>query len=67
MDFELARHRALGALDAAAAHLAQVMPADRRAATARLRGIAYGINDELERDDDDGPFDWRRRSYSPRE
>ena len=66
-DVELARHRALDALDDAAARIAEVMPADRRAARARLRGIAYGINDEDEREGDDAPFDWRARSYSPRQ
>jgi hypothetical protein len=67
LDFELSRHRALEALDEAAARFAAVMPRDRRAATARLRGVAYGINDEVERADDEGPFDWRTRSYAPRD
>jgi uncharacterized protein DUF4153 len=67
MDFELARHRALGALDDRAAHLADVLPLDRRAATARLRGVAYGVNDEIERDGDEVPFDWHASRYAPRE
>jgi hypothetical protein len=67
LDFELARHRALGALDDAAAHIARVMPIDRDAARARLRGVAYGLNDELEHEGDEVPFDWRTRSYSPRD
>jgi hypothetical protein len=67
MDFEIARHRALGALDDTAARLTEVMPLDHRAAAARLRGVAYGINDEVEREGDEVPFDWRARSYSPRE
>ena len=67
LDFELSRHRALDALDEAAARLAAVMPRDRRAATARLRGVAHGINDEVERADDEGPFEWRTRSYAPRD
>ncbi len=67
LDFELSRHRALGALDDAAARLAEVMPRDRAAATARLRGVAYGINDEVERAGDEGPFDWRGRRYAPRQ
>jgi hypothetical protein len=64
--FELARRRALAALDGAAADIAKVMPADREAASAQLRGVAYGINDELERYDDEGPFDGGTRRYSPR-
>lgn len=67
LDFEIARHRALGALDDVAAHLAEVMPIDRGLAAARLRGVAYGINDEVERAGDEAPFDWRARRYSPRE
>jgi len=67
LDFELARHRALGALDDAAPQLAAVMPTDRDAAAARLRGVAYGLNAEVERAGDEAPFDWRTRSYSPRE
>jgi hypothetical protein len=67
LDFELSRHRALDALDEAAARLAAVMPPDRQAATARLRGVAYGINDEVERAGDEGPFDWRTRRYAPRD
>jgi hypothetical protein len=67
LDFELARHRALVALDDAAPHLAEVMPRDTGAAKARLRGVAYGINDEVERAGDEGPFDWRTRRYEPRE
>lgn len=67
LDFELSRHRALGALDDAAAQLAAVMPGDRQVATARLRGVAYGINDEVERAGDEGPFDWRTRRYLPRD
>jgi uncharacterized protein DUF4153 len=66
-DFELSRHRALVALDEAAARLAAVMPRDPQAATARLRGVAYGINDEVERAGDEGPFDWRARRYAPRD
>jgi hypothetical protein len=66
LDFELSRHRALGALDAATAHLAEVMPHDRELAAARLRGVAYGINGEDERAGDEGPFDWRTRRYAPR-
>jgi hypothetical protein len=66
MDFEIARHRALRALDDDAAHIAEVMPRDRDAASAQLRGIAYGINDEVEREGDEVPFDWRARRYSPR-
>ena len=57
LDFELSRHRALAALDDAAAQLSKVMPNSRRFATARLRGVAYGINGEDERAGDDGPFD----------
>ncbi|HEX7838739.1 MAG TPA: DUF4153 domain-containing protein [Kofleriaceae bacterium] len=67
LDFELARHRALGALDDAAAHLAEVMPADPQVASARLRGVAYGINAEVERAGDEAPFNWRARRYSPRD
>ena len=67
LDFELSRHRALGALDEAAARLAEVMPRDPQLATARLRGVAYGINDEVERAGDEGPFDWRARRYAPRD
>jgi hypothetical protein len=67
MDFELARHRALGALDDSAAHLAEVLPRDHRAAGARLRGVAYGVNDEIEHDGDEVPFDWRASHYAPRE
>jgi uncharacterized protein DUF4153 len=67
LDFELSRHRALGALDEAAARLAAVMPRDGQAATARLRGVAYGVNDEVERADDEGPFDWRTQRYAPRD
>jgi hypothetical protein len=67
LDFEVSRHRALGALDDAAAHLAEVMPRDRQVATARLRGVAYGINDEVERAGDERPFDWRVRRYAPRD
>jgi hypothetical protein len=67
IDFEIARHRALRALDDAAAHLAEVMPADHQVARAQLRGVAYGINDEVEREGDEVPFDWRMRRYSPRE
>jgi len=66
LDFEISRHRALGALDDVAAHLAEVMPIDRGFAAARLRGVAYGINDEVERAGDEAPFDWRARRYSPR-
>lgn len=67
LDFELSRHRALGALDDAAAHLSEVMPRDPQLATARLRGVAYGINGEDERAGDEGPFDWRTRRYAPRD
>ena len=67
LDFELARHRALRALDGAAARLAEVMPRNIGDARARLRGIAYGINDEVERAGDEGPFDWRTRRYAPRD
>jgi len=67
LDFEIARHRALGALDDLATHLDEVMPGDRGLAAARLRGVAYGINDEVERAGDEAPFDWRARRYSPRE
>lgn len=67
LDFEIARHRALGALDDDAARLAHVLPIDRQAASAKLRGVAYGINDEVERAGDEAPFDWRARSYAPRE
>jgi hypothetical protein len=67
LDFELSRHRALGALDEAAARLAAVMPRDGQSATARLRGVAYGVNDEVERAGDEGPFDWRTRRYAPRD
>ncbi|HEX4420076.1 MAG TPA: DUF4153 domain-containing protein [Kofleriaceae bacterium] len=66
-DLELARRRALGALDAAAARLADVLPVDREAADAQLRGVAYGVNEEVERAGDDGPFDWHTRRYAPRE
>jgi hypothetical protein len=66
-DFELSRDRALRALDAAAArHLADVMPVDPDAARAKLRGVAYGINDEFEREGDEAPYDWRVHRYSPR-
>lgn len=65
MDFELARARALRALDDAEARLGAAWPADRHAARARLRGIAYGINAEFERVDDDAPFDWRANRYPP--
>ncbi len=67
LDFELSRHRALSALDDVAARLDAVMPRDRQAATARLRGVAYGINEEVERAGDEGPFDWRGRRYAPRD
>jgi hypothetical protein len=67
LDFEIARDRALGALDDDAARLAHVLPIDRDAASAKLRGVAYGINDEVERAGDEAPFDWRARSYSPRD
>jgi uncharacterized protein DUF4153 len=66
LDFELSRHRALGALDDAAAHLSEVMPRDPPLATARLCGVARGINNEDERAGDEGPFDWRTRRYAPR-
>jgi preprotein translocase subunit SecG len=67
MDFELARYQALRALDAAAAQLFTVTPIDRHAASARLRGVAYGINNEVEREGDEGPFDWRRQRYAPQD
>jgi hypothetical protein len=67
LDFELARHRARGALDDAVARLAEVMPRDCHAASARLRGVAYGVNDEAEDDADDAAFDWRTRRYAPRD
>lgn len=66
LDFELTRGRALEALDDDAARLAHVLPIDRELASAKLRGVAYGINDEVERAGDEAPFDWRGRSYSPR-
>jgi hypothetical protein len=59
-------YRALFALDDAAAHIAEVMPIDRDAARAKLRGVAYGINDEFEREGDEAPYDWRVHRYSPR-
>lgn len=65
-DFEIARARARSALDDAAAHIAEVMPTDRYAARAKLRGVAYGINDENELEGDEAPYDWRVRRYSPR-
>ena len=40
---------------------------DPQLATARLRGVAYGINDEVERAGDEGPFEWRTRRYAPRD
>jgi hypothetical protein len=67
LGFEISRHRALGALDDASARLADVLPPDPRFATARLRGVAYGINNEDERAGDEGPFDWRGRRYAPRD
>lgn len=66
-DFELARYRALAALDADAARIANATPDDRRAATSQLMGVAYGINAEVEREGDDAPFDWHARSYAPRD
>ena len=66
LDFELARHRALGALDDQATRLAEALPVDREAAAAQLRGVAYGVNEEDERAGDDAPFDWRTRRYAPR-
>jgi len=61
LDFELARHRARAALDAAAARIAEVTPADRRTAYVRLAGVAYGINNLDEREGDEAPFNWRER------
>jgi hypothetical protein len=57
----------LAPLDDAAAQLSKVMPESRRFATARLRGVAYGINGENERAGDDGPFDWRTGGYARRD
>src|SRR5262249_44967044 len=67
LDFELSRYCALAALDDAAARLAEVMPRDPQSAAARLRGVAYGINGEVERAGDEGPFDWRTQRYAPRD
>jgi hypothetical protein len=66
IDFELARARAVRAVDDAAGKIADVMPIDREAAVAALRGVAYGINEEVEREGDDAPYDWRVRRYAPR-
>jgi Domain of unknown function (DUF4173) len=38
----------------------------RQTALAKLRGVAYGINDEVEREGDDAPFDWSSRRYPAR-
>jgi hypothetical protein len=61
LDVELARRRALGAIADAAVRLDAVMPANREAAASRLRGLAYGANDEGEPDPDEAH--WRGRSY----
>jgi hypothetical protein len=66
LDVELAHVRAVRAIDAAAAKLARAMPIDRAAAAARLRGVAYGVNEEVERTGDDAPYDWHTRHYAPR-
>jgi len=67
MDLQLARYYALYTLDGGRVYLEDFLPVDRRAASARLRGIAYGINNEVEREGDEGPFDWRRQRYAPRD
>lgn len=66
MDRQLARDHALAVLDDAAADIDRALPIGRVAALAQLRGVAYGINDEVEREGDDAPFDWRTHRYGPR-
>ena len=57
-----------GKLTAAAPQLrARVgTPEARAQAVAKLRGVAYGINDEMEREGDEAPFDWNTRRYPAR-
>ncbi len=38
----------------------------RAAALAKLRGVAYGINEEVEREGDEAAFDWASRRYPAR-
>jgi hypothetical protein len=64
--WEMARARALAALKEAEPRLVAASPSDRNAARATLRGIAYGINGEVEREGDDAPYDWRSRRYPAR-
>jgi hypothetical protein len=66
-DFEFARRRALAALDPLAARLDAALAAEPENTLARLRGVACGVNDEVERAGDEAPFDWRTRSYPPRD
>jgi hypothetical protein len=67
--WEGARARALRALDLAEPRLRAVLSApDAEApALAKLRGVAYGINEEDEREGDDVPFDWKVRRYPARD
>ena len=65
---ELSRGRALAALAAAspAIHARIAGGEAREAALARLRGVAYGINEEAEREGDERPFEWSTRRYPAR-
>jgi len=65
LDYEIARDRALSALDGAAGRIARVAPRDGTAAWVRLYRVARGVNDEVERAGDDAPYDWRAPHHDP--
>jgi hypothetical protein len=65
-EWEASRAHARDALTSAHDRIVAASPADPVAAYAKLRGVAYGINDEVEREGDEGPFDWRRNRYPSR-
>jgi hypothetical protein len=66
--WQASRAHARAILVAAKPRIVAARPADPTpgAAVAKLRGVAYGINDEVEREGDEGPFDWRRTRYPSR-
>ncbi len=66
--WEGARGHARAALSAADERLRARLPdaEARQAALAKLRGVAYGYNDEVEGPGDEAPFDWSARRYPAR-
>jgi hypothetical protein len=65
-EYEISWVRARRALREAAPRIDALVPHDHQAALGRLRGTAYGINEEVEQEGDDAPYDFRTRRYSPR-